>query len=179
MRRKELGSLGGYAQINSAVIDDLRLAELFKWNGRRIYLAATRGLLRTRMYKNCREVWEGLCRTSFEGMGFSVVRVLAVMALIIVADILPWATALTFALRDVWAGHALLADSTSRLALATCLTSGLVYLPFLLLMRVSPLYVFTLPLAAAFYAGVMVDSMLASIFGAGVRWKGRHYQPPV
>jgi hopene-associated glycosyltransferase HpnB len=179
MRRKELGSLGGYAQINSTVIDDLRLAELFKWNGRRIYLAATRGLLRTRMYENCREVWEGLCRTSFEGLGFSVARVLAVLVLIMVADILPWATVLTLAFRDVWAGHSLLADSILRLAFSTCLTSALVYLPFLIVLRVSPLYVFTLPLGAAFYAGVAVDSMLVSIFRAGVRWKGRHYPPPV
>ena len=179
MRRRELESLGGYAQINSTVIDDLRLAELFKWNGRRIYLAATRSLLRTRMYENCREVWEGLCRTAFEGMGFSVVKVLAILALILVADILPWAAALTLALRDFWAGHSLMADSTLLLASSACLTSALVYLPFLIVLRVSPRYVFTIPLAAAFCAGVAVDSMLASIFRSGVRWKGRHYPPPV
>jgi hypothetical protein len=96
-----------------------------------------------------------------------------------VADILPWATVLTLAFRDVWAGHSLLADSILRLAFSTCLTSALVYLPFLIVLRVSPLYVFTLPLGAAFYAGVAVDSMLVSIFRAGVRWKGRHYPPPV
>ena len=179
MRRKELEAFGGYAQIRTTVIDDLRLAQLFKWNGRRTYLAATRGLLRTRMYENCREVWEGLRRTAFEGMGFSVGKVLAILALILVADILPGAAALTLSLRDVWAGHSLMADSTLLLASSTCLISALVYLPFLLVLRVSPLYVFTLPLGAAFYAAVAVDSMLASTFRAGVRWKDRHYPPPV
>jgi chlorobactene glucosyltransferase len=179
MRRRELESLGGYARIKGTVIDDLRLAELFKRNGRKFYLAASRGLLRTRMYQNCREVWEGLRRTAFEAMGFSVVRVLAALALILVAAVLPWATTLALAFRDVWAGHPLLADSILWLAFSTCLTSALVYLPFLIIMRVSPLYVFTLPLGAAFYAGVAADSMLVSIFRAGVRWKDRHYPPPV
>jgi hypothetical protein len=179
MRRKELETLGGYTQIRSTVIEDLRLAELFKWNGRRMYLAATRGLLQTRMYENVREVWEGLCRTSFEGLRFSVARVFAALVLLLVADILPWATALTLAGRALGSGHALGADLTFRLALATCLTSALVYLPFLIVLRVPPQYVFTIPLAAAFYGGVAVDSMLASIFRSGVRWKGRHYPPPV
>jgi hopene-associated glycosyltransferase HpnB len=179
MRRQELESLGGYAQIKGTVIDDLRLAELFKRNGRRTYLAVTRGLLRTRMYRNGHEVWEGLCRTSFEGLNFSVARVLTALALMIVVDILPWGVALSLVGRDAWAGQSLWAGATALLAFSTCLVSALVYLPFLLVLRLSPLYVFTLPLAAAFYAGVMLDSMLASIFRSGVRWKGRRCPPAV
>ena len=179
MRRRELEALGGYAQIKGTVIDDLRIAELFKFNGRRTCLAATWGLLRTRMYGNGQEVWEGLCRTSFEAMGFSVTKVLAAVVLIVIFDILPWLTVLALAWRGVWPGHSLLPPSTMALALSTCLLSALVYLPFLLVLRVSPVYVFTLPLAAAFYAGVALDSMLASVFRSGVRWKGRDYPPPV
>jgi chlorobactene glucosyltransferase len=43
MRRADLEELGGYEQIRSTIIEDLRLAELFKRNGRRIFLAGTQG----------------------------------------------------------------------------------------------------------------------------------------
>ena len=179
MRRRELEALGGYAHIKSTVIDDLRLAELFKFNGRRTYLALTWGLLRTRMYKTGREVWEGLRRTSFEAMGFSIAKVLGIVVVITILDVLPWLTVLVLAGRSVWPGASPLLTSTMLLALSTCLLSALVYLPYLLIMRVSPPYVFTLPLAAAFYAGVALDSMISSVFRSGVRWKGRDYPPPV
>jgi hopene-associated glycosyltransferase HpnB len=179
MRRRELEALGGYARIKSSVIDDLRLAELFKFNGRRTYLAATWGLLRTRMYRNGREVWEGLRRTSFEATGFSIAKALALVVGIAILNVLPWLTVLVLAGRSLGPGHAPLPTPTMLLALATCLLGALVYLPYLLMMRISPLYVFALPLAAGFYAGVTLDSMVSSVFRSGVRWKGRHYLPPV
>ena len=37
MKREDLNALGGYARLKKVVIEDLRLAELFKRNGRRIY----------------------------------------------------------------------------------------------------------------------------------------------
>src|SRR3989449_11500109 len=68
MRSKDLKELGGYERLRSTLVEDLRMAELFKRNGRRIYLAFTRDLLRTRMYKELSEIWEGLTRTAFEGI---------------------------------------------------------------------------------------------------------------
>ena len=72
MKREDLNALGGYARLRKVVIEDLRLAELFKRNGRRIYLAASRGLFHTRMYSSGGEMFEGLSRSAFEGTGFSV-----------------------------------------------------------------------------------------------------------
>jgi hopene-associated glycosyltransferase HpnB len=178
LRRRELESLGGYAQIKGTVIDDLRLAQLFKDNGRRICLAATRGLLRTRMYRSAGEVWEGLRRTAFEAMGFSVLKVLAALALIFVTGILPWLTVLAATGRGIGPAWAPPLHPTLLLAFAACGMNALVYLPFLLILRVSPLYVFTFPLAAVFYTGVTLDSMVSSLFRTGVRWKGRDYPPP-
>jgi cbb3-type cytochrome oxidase cytochrome c subunit len=40
MKRQDLDALGGYARLRNVSIEDLRLAELFKHHGRRIYLAA-------------------------------------------------------------------------------------------------------------------------------------------
>ncbi len=63
MRRRDLEALGGYERLQGTVVEDLRLAEMFKRNGRRIFLAMSRGLFRTRMYRNGRQLWEGLSWT--------------------------------------------------------------------------------------------------------------------
>ena len=69
-------------------------------------------------------------------------------------------------------------DPALVLALATCALSALIYLPVLFFLRLSPLYVFTLPLGAIFYAAVSVASMWKSLAGQGVSWKERHYRAP-
>jgi hypothetical protein len=174
MRRAELEALGGYERLKSTVIEDLRIAQLFKRNGRRIHLGMTRGLFRTRMYKGLRELWEGLSRAAFEGAGFSVARVLACVTVGTVAVVLPWVATLARLLRGMSPRH----DPALLLALAACVISLLVYLPVPLFFRLSPLYALALPLAALFYSLLALDSMLVSIAGRGVRWKGRRYRPP-
>ena len=69
MRHDDLKALGGYARLRDTLIEDLRMAEIFKHNGRRTYLGVTRGVFRTRMYENWREVFEGLARSAWEGAG--------------------------------------------------------------------------------------------------------------
>ncbi len=76
-RANEFRSLGGYERICSAVIEDVRVAELFKCSALRIFLAVGHGLLRTRMYSGVRKLWECLGRSAFEGAGYPVAKVLA------------------------------------------------------------------------------------------------------
>jgi hopene-associated glycosyltransferase HpnB len=178
MRRDDFEALGGYARLRDVVIEALGLAKMFKKSGRRIYVAFTRGLFCTRMYHGWRETWEGLSRSAFEGVGFSMARVLAGVIGGNCLAVLPWVSALAFAVRVLQLGMPWTADPALVLALATWLASALVYLPCLTLLRVSPLYVFTLPLACVFYSGVALNSVWVSVMGRGVPWKGRHYRPP-
>jgi len=177
MRSKDLKELGGYERLRSTLVEDLRMAELFKRNGRRIYLAFTRDLLRTRMYKDLSEIWEGLTRTAFEGIGFSVARIVAAAILGGPFTVLPWAAAVSLLLRDVRSGHFFSADPALLLALGSCAASSLIYLPVVVLLRISPLYVFTLPLATVTYSAAAVNSAWKSVVGGGVSWKGRRYKP--
>ncbi len=80
MRHADLVSLGGYARLRHTLIEDLRMAELFKRNGRRTYLGVTRGVFYTHMYENWREVFEGLARSAWEGAGCSLWKLLAGVA---------------------------------------------------------------------------------------------------
>lgn len=177
MRRRDLEDLGGYAAIKNVVIEDLRMAELFKKNGRRIHLAASRGLFHTKMYSGVNEMWEGLSRSAFEGVTYSVTKVLGGVTIGIWVGVLPWVAAVLLLFQRLHLGNSPDGQIALALALATCLESVLIYLPVMLFFRVPVIYVFTLPLAALFYSGVSLNSMLRSLFGSGVAWKGRNYRP--
>ncbi|HEV2351671.1 MAG TPA: glycosyltransferase [Terriglobia bacterium] len=177
MRRQDFEDLGGYEPIKNVVIEDLRMAERFKKHGRRIYLAASRGLFRTRMYSGLGELWEGLSRSAFEGAGCSVAKVFGGVAVGIWVGVLPWVASVCLLFARLPSGHFAGGHFAFALAVATCLESALVYLPLILFLRVPIVYVFTLPLAALFYSGVALNSMYRSLFGSGVPWKGRNYRP--
>jgi hopene-associated glycosyltransferase HpnB len=179
MKREDLNSLGGYARLKKVVIEDLRLAELFKHHGRRIYLAASRRLFHTRMYSSGREMFEGLSRSAFEGTSFSVPKLLGGVLLGNLLAAFPWVALIARILRDWRLGGPALHDPSLFVALLACAVASLVYLPFIIHLRVPGPYVFALPLAALFYSCVSINSALASIVGPGVPWKGRHYRAPV
>lgn len=177
MHRRDLEELGGYEAIKNVVNEDQRMAELFKTKGRRIYLAASHGLFHTRMYSGLQELWEGLSRSAFEGVGYSVVKVFGGVMVGIWVGVLPWVASVWYLLDRLQSGHFATDHAGLALALGTCLESVLLYVPVMLFLRVPIVYVFTLPLAALFYSGVSLNSMCRSLFGSGVPWKGRNYRP--
>jgi len=179
MKREDLNALGGYARLRNVLIEDVRLADLFKHHGRRIYLAASRGLLHTRMYSSGGEMFEGLSRSAFEGSGFSVPKILGAMFLANLLAVFPWVALIARILRDMRFGGAGLHDPVLFVALAACTFASLVYLPYIRYFRVPVLYVFGLPLATLFYSCVAVNSTFAGTRGGGVPWKGRRYRAPI
>jgi len=179
MKHEDLNALGGYARLRKVLIEDLRLAELFKRHGRRIYLAASRGLFHTRMYSSGGEMFEGLSRSAFEGSGFSVPKILGAMFLANLLAVFPWVALVARILRDLRSGGAALHDPALLVAFLACAIASPVYLPFIRHLRVPVLYVFALPLATLFYSCVAINSALAGIIGRGVPWKGRRYRAPV
>lgn len=179
MKREELNTLGGYARLKKVVIEDVRLAQLFKRNGRRIYLAASRGLFHTRMYSSSGEMFEGLSRSAFEATGFSVPKALAIVLLGNLLGVFPFIALIIRVVHDSGFSGPGLRDPSLFVSLMACAVASLVYLPFIRNSRVPVLYVFALPLAVLFYSCVSINSALVSIVGRGVPWKGRHYRAPV
>jgi chlorobactene glucosyltransferase len=179
MKREDLNALGGYAQLREVLIEDVRLAQLFKRQGRRIHLAASRGLFHTRMYSSVGEMFEGLSRSAFEATGFSVPKILGIILLANLLTASPWAALVARILRDLRSGGPAWHDPSLFVAVLACTVASLVYLPFIRHLRVPVLYVFGLPLATLFYSCVAINSALAGIIGRGVPWKGRRYRAPV
>jgi chlorobactene glucosyltransferase len=178
MRHDDLIALGGYARLRDTLIEDLRMADLFKCNGRRTYLGATRGVFHTRMYENWREVFEGLARSAWEGAGCSLWRVLAGVAAGNALAVLPWLSLVVLWASHLFTGTPLLHNPVFIGAAAASAASAVVYCPVVVFAGLSPLYTFTLPFASLFYSTVSVVSAFRSLTGPGLRWKGRSYQPP-
>jgi chlorobactene glucosyltransferase len=179
MKREDLFALGGYARLKNVLIEDLRMAELFKRHGRRIFLAASRGLLHTRMYTSGAEMFEGLSRTAFEGSGFSIPKMLGATFLANLLAVFPWVAVIIRALTDWRLSRALLHDPFLLIAVLACFLACLVYLPFIRHSRLPSRYVLTLPLATLFYSCVSIYSTVTSRVGRGVSWKDRRYRAPV
>jgi chlorobactene glucosyltransferase len=178
MRHEDLVALGGYARLRDTLIEDLRMAELFKRNGRRIYLGVTRGVFYTQMYENWHEVFEGLARSAWEGTGCSLKKVLAGVVAGSALAVLPWVSLVVLWAAHLSTGAPLLHNPVFIAAAAASAASTVIYCPVVVFAGLSPLYTFTLPLASLFYSTVSVVSAFRSLTGPGLRWKGRSYQPP-
>ncbi len=178
MRREDLRALGGYERLRGTLIEDLRMAQMFKRNGRTIYLAVGKDLFHTRMYDDWREMFEALARTAFEGTGFSLRNTLVGLVIGLGAAVLPWAASLVLLLSAFKHGTPLRHDPPFLLATATAAVSLVVYAPLVTFLGLSPLWALALPLATLFYSAAAVTSAVLTLAGTGVRWKDRLYPPP-
>ena len=68
VRREDYFACGGHAQIKTTMHDGLLLPKLFRQNGYRTDLADLTDLATCRMYRNARQVWQGLAKNATEGL---------------------------------------------------------------------------------------------------------------
>jgi hypothetical protein len=80
---------GGHAEIKATMHDGLLLPRLFRQHGMRTDLADLTGLARCRMYRNARQVWQGLAKNATEGIA-SPVRILPISLLLALGQIVPY-----------------------------------------------------------------------------------------
>lgn len=167
VRQAALAASGGIEAIRDRLIDDVALASAIKHRpgGGRIWLglsAATRSL---RRYDRLAEIWAMVARTADTQLRHSLLLLLVtVIGLALVYLLPPLALAL-----GAW-------ERDPGLAGAGGLATGLMtlaYWPTLRLYECGLGRALTLPLAAAFYAAMTVDSALRHRRGVGGRWKGR------
>jgi len=59
VRRDVYRAAGGHGAVANEILEDVSLARHVKESGRKIYFASGRGIVRTRMYRSFRAMWEG------------------------------------------------------------------------------------------------------------------------
>lgn len=165
IRRDALDRVGGYASIRGEVVDDLRMAQLLKRAGFRLYLAGAYDLLETPMYSSLGEIFEGMAKNSFAGVGSSLTLAALSAAANLAATTLP----LIFAIASPLFGQYRLASS----ALAAYLSMVISFVPVYVEARVSPLYAPLSFLANILLVVILLVSTWRMVTGRGVTWKSR------
>ena len=89
VRREDYFACGGHAQIKTTMHDGLLLPKLFRQNGYRTDLADLTDLATCRMYRNARQVWQGLAKNATEGLA-SPVRIFPISLLLFLGQIVPF-----------------------------------------------------------------------------------------
>jgi len=172
MRRTALEGVGDFAAVRADVIEDVRLAEKLKRSGAYLRAEFAPDLIRTRMYSNFRELWEGSTKNLFAALKFSHALTLAYLvwtfSVAVVPAILVGLSAALAAAGVEGPWRELLLPSSLALALHVALFA-LVCVRW----RVSPAYAPAGPLGFALACAVMLASAAAVTTGRGVTWKGR------
>jgi hypothetical protein len=179
VRRRSLDTSGGLAGICGARIDDVALGRQLKRGGpgRRCWLGLTTDVVSVRPYPGLAGLWHMVARSAYLQLRYSPLLLAGTIAGLLWLYVLPPAAAL--------AGLAGLALGAGPAA-AWCAGAGLAgwalmtvsFTPMLRLYRLSALRAPGLPLIAAAYAAMTLDSARRHPAGQGGEWKGRVSPPP-
>ena len=172
MRRTVLERVGGYEALQDEVMEDVRLAEMIKRSGARLFTEHAPNLLSTRMYRNFGEMWECSTKNWFSGVKFSLPFALAGVCSMYLMAVGPPLIALASAIgiaAGVRAGLWLLFIPAALSWLLQISVLAMVSLRS----EVSPAYALTAPLGLGLLYAMLFDSSIRITFGKGVTWKGR------
>jgi hopene-associated glycosyltransferase HpnB len=161
LRRTALDRIGGLVAIRNEVIDDCALARAVKKSGGKIWMGLTRASVSLREYRTFAEIRDMIARTAFAQLRHSVLLLVATLAGLFATFWLAWILFLT-GNDPAWI--------TASTAISIMTTVFLLTVSFY---GISPLWSFTLPLAAAFYAYATCLSAARHWLGRGTQWKGR------
>jgi len=169
LRRAALERAGGFAAIAGRIIDDCALAARVKAEGRpgggRIWLGLADASHSLRPYARLSDIWHMVARTAYAQLGYSPALLAGTLLGMAWLYVLPPAIALT------WPWHE--TGTAAAAGVAAWAIMAATVLPMLRLYRRSPGWAPLLPLAAALYCAMTLDSARRHWQGRGGAWKGR------
>jgi hopene-associated glycosyltransferase HpnB len=171
VRRDALREAGGIEAIRDRLIDDVALAQAIKHrpSGGRIWLGLSDRALSLRRYHRLGEIWHMVARTADTQLRHSLLLLAAtVVGMASTYLVPPIATLLGLVLGDV---HLL---SVGALA---WLVMGITYRPMVCRFGLHWIWTISLPMAAALYMAMTIDSAIRHRTGRGGAWKGRLHMP--
>lgn len=179
MKRSVYDAIGGHEKLKNQIVEDKAISEQVKWNGYRLVVADGRGIAQTRMYTNLPSLWEGWTKNIYLGLADKPAMLLlgafgAFLALVAALFMPAWPLLGLF-----W-----YFNGGGWMALSVIIEALVVWAALLYFrMRVNAQmgiprwYAFTTPLGAGVFAAMMFTSTFNVLFGQGVTWKGRTYDP--
>jgi chlorobactene glucosyltransferase len=166
VRRSAYDSVGGHAGVRGYVLEDVALARRFRRAGKRLRVAWAPELLVTRMYRDRREMFEGL-KKNVHDTRFSAARQVTFLVGLLSVFLLPLAVlplgVVTGTLALVALGAFVYGAWFAKHAL------------FARAIGMNPLYGLLFPLAVGFYLVLVSASLSDGLRHRPVVWKGRAY----
>ena len=171
VRTSDLRSLGGFASIRGALIDDCSLAAALKGAGGATWLGLSHSVRSLRAY-GLRDFWQMVARSAFTQLRYSALLLLAVTLAMLVVLLAPPA-ALAAALLDVEVRRTV--PVLVPVAVSAWLAMSAAYWPVVRFYRLWAVWTLALPLAAALFLAMTWDSASAYWRGTRATWKNRKY----
>jgi hopene-associated glycosyltransferase HpnB len=165
-----LRKIGGIERIAGELIDDCALAAAVKRGGGGLWLGLATTSRSIRPYASLTTIWNMVARTAYTQLGYSVPMLAGTVAGMALLYVTPPAAALGGALARRW-------DVAVPGAVAWGVMAAS-YAPTLRLYNLPRRNALGLPVAAALYTAMTVDSALRHRRGRGGTWKGRGFTPP-
>ena|ERR1700722_8963829 len=162
IRRTALDRIGGLDAMKSALIDDVRLAQLVKKIGP-IYLGQSGLASSIRRYAKFGDIWRMISRTAFTQLRYSAAFLsVAIIGLTVLFLVPAW---------EVLFGH----GWRLTLGISAIVLAAISYMPTLARYNQNRLLALAMPLIVLFYMAATVGSALNYWFGRGAIWKSRGY----
>ncbi len=160
-----LRSVGAFASLHNALIDDCTLAGHIKRAGLRTWIGLSHAARSHRGYEELKPIWEMVARTAYTQLRYSfVLLVLCTLTMISMFCVAP--------LAFLW----LPAEDMYMISLLAWGGMLLSYLPTLIYYQRSPLWGFTLPIIGTLYLAMTWTSALRYWRGERASWKDRRYE---
>jgi chlorobactene glucosyltransferase len=177
IKRSVYENTGGHSSIKNKIVEDFALAQLVKGSGYRLCVMRGIKLIRTRMYTNFDELWEGWTKNLFIGLNKRWRNLMFLVSVLLSWGIIPpvlfiWSVFNTVCQQSL---------SFVQLSIAfesTFLLAIIIYTAWQTtrLFSIPRFYSLTVPLGVAVYIAMVLSSAYKVASGEGVSWKERVYK---
>lgn len=178
LRRNPYERVGGHEALKSHMIEDVNLAKRLKADGASVHCRFTQDLATTRMYEGFSDMWEGLSKNAYAGMEFRPERFWVGLIIGMLVNVLP---PVYLAGSVIW-----VCGKPSTLAwtcLLLCIVMNLcivaIHARTIRFLRLPWYHALLMPVSAALYVVISVNSAWQHHFRGGNVWKGRRYERDV
>ncbi|HWZ26280.1 MAG TPA: glycosyltransferase family 2 protein [Verrucomicrobiae bacterium] len=163
LKRSAYEAAGTHQRLAMEVIDDMKLGKIVKQAGFRSGVAVAQDFVAVRWHAGARNLINGVTKNFFAGSGFSVTRVMASILGLLLMNVLPFA--------GLFFGHGWVRIFAGIcVAIVLCFHAGVD-----IVMRVSPLYCFTVPIGAVIFSYMLLRSTVYTLKQGGIIWRGTFY----
>jgi hypothetical protein len=163
LKRSAYETLGTHRRLAMEVVDDMKLGKLVKLAGFRSCIAVAQDAVSVEWHLGLSNLIHGLEKNFFAAAQYRPLIAAGQILSLLTFNVLPFAGLLF--------GHGWVPlFSAIAVVIALCFHAGVD-----MVMRVSPLYCFTLPIGALLFAFILFRSTVVTIRQGGIIWRGTFY----